>query len=176
MSRTTATKRMVGWLRSAWPSLAGAIVAAGLLLWCAGNDRFVAGLQRILAQSTGAMLRLFGQSTTVVGTTVQSGQFGITVVTACTGLFATGLFVIAVAAFPARWRAKLAGVAIGIGGLYVVNLIRLISLYFVGVHFPGILDAVHQLVWQSLLIALAVALWLLWASRATLARRGRRAS
>ena len=176
MPRSTAKRPVSEWLRVAWPSLAGGIAAAGLLLWGAASDRFVAGLQRALAYSTDAVLRLFGQATTVVDTTVQSGHFGITVVTACTGLFATGLFVIAVAAFPTRWRAKAVGAAIGIVGLYAINVIRLVSLYFVGVHWPGILDAVHQLVWQSLLIALAVALWLLWAARAPRGQSNRRAS
>jgi len=50
-----------------------------------------------------------------------------------------------------------------------------VSLYYVGVHWPGVLDSVHLLVWQSLLIVVAVALWLLWAGGIT-RRRGREAS
>ncbi|MFC2078776.1 hypothetical protein ACFLSZ_02230, partial [Candidatus Bipolaricaulota bacterium] len=111
------------------------------------------------------ILNLFGQNTVVVGTTVQSSLFGISVVTACTGIFITGLFLIAVVAFPARWLSKLIGAGIGIGGIFVVNIVRLVSLYFIGVHWPGFLDQAHQLIWQSLLIVIAVALWLLWAGR-----------
>ncbi|MCK5828109.1 hypothetical protein KAH43_06235, partial [Candidatus Bipolaricaulota bacterium] len=77
----------------------------------------------------------------------------------------TGLFLIAVVALPARWTAKLIGVGIGIGGIFLVNIVRLVSLYFIGVHWPTFLDQAHQLIWQSLLIVIAVALWLFWAGR-----------
>ena len=122
-------------------------------------------IQTALARVSSGVLNLFGQNTVVLGTTVQSDVFGISVVTACTGVFITGLFVIAVMAFPTRWRPKLIGVLIGVGGIFIVNIIRLVSLYFIGVHWPGFLDSAHQLVWQSLLIVIAVALWLLWAGR-----------
>jgi len=172
MSRIELLRRMIDSLKTNWPSWAAAGTAAGLLVWAASSDRFALFLRTLLAHATDGILRLLGQATTVVGTTVQSSQFGITVVTACTGLFATGIFVIAVAAFPVRWRAKLVGFGIGIVGLFAINLLRLVSLYFIGVHWPRILDAAHLIVWQSLLIALAVALWLLWAGRTSMVRRG----
>ncbi len=103
-----------------------------------------------------------------------SEAFGISVVTACTGVFIGGLFAMAVLLFPTTWRARIIGLGVGVVGLYVVNLIRLVSLYYVGIHWPGAFDTVHQLVWQSLLIAIAVALWLLWAGKAP--RRLRRPS
>jgi len=51
-----------------------------------------------------------------------------------------------------------------------VNVVRLASLFYVGIHWPGILDVVHQLVWQSLVIVIAVSLWLLWAGRSASAK------
>jgi len=147
------------------PSVAGGAIALAGLLLLASHDAAMMHIQRVLAVASSGILNLFGQDTVVVGTTVQSNLFGITVVTACTGLFITGLFLVAVMAFPTRWRSKAIGVGIGIGGIFVVNIVRLVSLYFIGIHWPGFLDAAHQLVWQSLLIVVAVALWLLWAGR-----------
>jgi len=155
------------------PSLIGAGVALAALLVLASQDAAMASIQRTLAVISSGILNLFGQHTDVVGTTVQSGVFGITVVTACTGLFITGLFLIAVMAFPTHWRSKAIGAGIGIGGIFIVNIVRLVSLYFIGVHWPGFLDAAHQLIWQSLLIVIAVALWLLWAGRWAYARSSR---
>ncbi len=148
-----------------WISAVLVASAAALLVWIAGSDSAMAGLQRLLAQITSGILNLFGQQTTVAGSVVSSELFGINVVTACTGLFTTGLFLIAVVAFPTGWRSKLIGAGIGLGGIFLVNVIRLVSLFFIGVHLPGFLDPAHQLVWQSLLIVFAVALWLLWAGR-----------
>jgi len=146
-------------------SIVCAVCALGLLLWLSGNELAMTSIQRSLALVTSRFLNLFGQNTVVVNTTVQSEIFGISVVTACTGLFTTGLFVIAVLAFPALWWRKLVGVGIGVFGIYAVNVIRLVTLYFIGVELPGFLDQAHQLVWQSLLIVIAVALWLYWAGR-----------
>ena len=147
------------------PALLGAGAMLAVLIIMAGNETVMNGIQRTLALFSSGILNLFGQDTVVIGTTVQSITFGITVVTACTGIFITGLFLIAVIAFPARWISKLIGVGIGIGGIFLVNIVRLVSLYFIGVHWPGFLDQAHQLIWQSLLIVIAVALWLLWAGR-----------
>jgi len=128
-------------------------------------------VQRAYATVTNGALRLLGHNTVALDNVVKSGQFGITVVTACTGLFATTLFLVAVLLFPTSWGAKALGAAIGVGGIAVINIIRLVSLYFVGVHWPTVLDAVHQLVWQSLLIVFAVSLWLVWAGRIAGSRR-----
>lgn len=144
--------------------LAAAGMLAGLII-LAGNEMVMNGIQRTLALISSGILNLFGQNTVVIGTTVQSSIFGISVVTACTGIFITGLFLIAVIAFPTRWLPKMIGAGIGIGGIFLVNIIRLVSLYFIGVHWPGFLDQAHQLIWQSLLIVIAVALWLVWAGR-----------
>ncbi len=160
-----------------WKPWMTAVAAASLMLvsliLVAGNEPIMSGAQRALAGISSGILNLFGQNTVVVGTTVQSNAFGITVVTACTGTFITGLFLIAVVAFPTRWLSKLIGVGIGVGGIFLVNVIRLVSLYFIGVHWPGFLDMAHQLIWQSLLIVIAVALWLLWAGRWAYAPRTR---
>ena len=156
-----SAQRTLKWI----PSL---LVAAGMLavlIVLAGNETVMNGIQRSLALISSGVLNLFGQNTIVIGTTVQSSLFGISVVTACTGIFITGLFLIAVVALPVRWTAKLIGVGIGIGGIFLVNIIRLVSLYFIGVHWPTFLDQAHQLIWQSLLIVIAVALWLFWAGR-----------
>ena len=160
--------------RRLWLTVAALTAVACLWGWLAGSDAAMYAIQRTFAQTTSLVLNVFGSGTVAQGNVVFSEDFGITVVTACTGIFATGLFLLAVVAFPATWLSKLIGVSIGIAGLFVINVIRLASLYAVGIHWPSILDPVHQLVWQSLLIVLAIALWLLWASRATAGSAGGR--
>jgi exosortase/archaeosortase family protein len=152
-------------------SAAGAATVLATLLCLLSSDRATAIVRRLFAVATSAVLNVLGNRTVAQGTDILSNEFGISVVTACTGLFVTGLFLAAVAAFPASWRARLAGAGIGVAGLFVLNVVRLASLYYVGRYWPSALDVVHQLVWQSLVIAFAVALWLLWAGRAQPVRR-----
>jgi len=125
------------------------------------------GVQHALARISGAILNLFGGRTQIAGNTIRSDQFSLSVVTACTGLFTTGVFVVAVLAFPAGWRAKAIGVALGITSIFVLNVIRLVSLFLIGVHAPAVFDRAHLLIWQSLLILLALLLWLTWARKVT---------
>jgi len=149
--------------RTVWIRIVLCLAVVALMIAAATSDRVMAGIQGVLARVTGGVLALLGQRPVVEGNTVFTARFGITVVTACTGLFLTGLFLVAVLAFPATVPAKLIGAGLGVGGIFLLNVVRLVSLYFVGVHFPGILDTVHLLVWQSLLIVFAVVLWMVWA-------------
>jgi len=151
--------------RRVWLPVLGAACMAALLIWIAGDEPVMGAVQRGLARVTSGTLNLLGHRTVVAGSTVSSGLFGITVVTACTGLFTTGLFLIAVIAYPTGWKPKLIGAGLGLAGVFLLNVVRLVSLYYIGVHLPGFLDAAHQLIWQSVLIVFAVALWLLWAGR-----------
>jgi exosortase/archaeosortase family protein len=137
----------------------------GLLIVLLGDDRATWVLRRVFAVATSALLNALGNATVVRDADILSNRFGISVVTACTGLFVTGLFLAAVVAFPASWRAKLVGAGIGLVALFAVNVVRLASLYYVGVYWRSALEPIHQLVWQSLVIAFAVSLWLLWAGR-----------
>jgi exosortase/archaeosortase family protein len=137
----------------------------GLLIAVLGDDRATWAIRRVFAVATSVLLNALGNATVVRDADVLSSSFGISVVTACTGLFVTGLFLAAVVAFPSSWRAKLAGAGIGLAALFAVNVVRLASLYYVGMYWRSALEPIHQLVWQSLVIAFAVSLWLLWAGR-----------
>ncbi len=169
MSGNKTARRTIGGRVAASVAAAATVLAA--LVWVLSTDRATAIVRRMFAVATSAVLNVLGNHTAAQGTDIVSSGFGISVVTACTGLFVTGLFLAAVAAFPASWRARLAGAGIGLAGLFVLNVFRLASLYYVGLYWPSALDVIHQLVWQSLVIAFAVALWLLWAGRAEPARR-----
>ena len=138
---------------------------AVLLIAVANADGIMSAIQGGFAQIAGGALQLLGENAAVDGNTVRTARFGISVVTACTGLFLTGLFSIAVIAFPCGWRSKIGGILLGAGGIFALNVFRLVSLYYVGVYLSNWLDTVHLLVWQSLSIAFAVVVWLVWAGR-----------
>jgi exosortase H (IPTLxxWG-CTERM-specific) len=82
--------------------------------------------------------------------------------TGCNGLVATLIFISAIVAFPASWKYKLLGVLLGIIALQAFNVIRIGVLFYLGLYHPKLFDMVHIYVAQSILIAIAAALWLLW--------------
>ena len=107
---------------------------------------------------TSKAINLFGGSTTVSGTLLISDNFVANVVAECTAIGPIILYIGAVVAYPASKRAKLAGVAAGVVVLTAVNLVRIISLFWIGEAYPEYLDLFHLLVWQSAIILLSILL------------------
>jgi exosortase H (IPTLxxWG-CTERM-specific) len=127
------------------------------------NDLFVDPYTALIARVSGAVLRLFGESASVTGCVVSSPRFAVTIYNGCNGLITSLIFVSGVLAFPARWTAKLIGVVSGLIAIQVINLIRIVSLFYIGIYFPNHFDDAHIFIWQSLVIVAGVALWVLWA-------------
>ena len=80
------------------------------------------------------------------------------------------LFIGAVMAYPSPARSKSLGVLLGLVVLSLVNVARIMSLFWIGSAYPQYLDVAHLLVWQSAIILLAIVLWLFWIERVPGAR------
>ncbi len=120
---------------------------------------------RIVTVST-ALLRVLGEPARSVGTQIQSPGFAVDVKNGCNGVEAMLILVAAVLAFPASWGKRLAGIAVGVAVIQVLNLVRVVSLFWLGVHRRGVFEMFHTAVWQTILILVAVGLFLLWSRRA----------
>src|SRR4029450_10501666 len=75
------------------------------------------------------------------------------------------LFGAAALAFPAPWKRRLAGLLLGFVAIQIVNLIRVVSLFWIGAHQPALFSASHTVLWQSAVVLCGVLLFLFWASR-----------
>jgi exosortase H (IPTLxxWG-CTERM-specific) len=91
----------------------------------------------------------------------------------CNGLEAILIFVAGVVAFPASLRAKVLGIVAGFVAIQVFNVIRVVSLFYVGIYRRDWFSVSHVLVWQSLVIVFGVVLWLVWVRRYGLANAQR---
>jgi len=144
-----------------WAIFAGAILGFILTLPVYhGLIRDV--LPPLIAKLTGFLVSLFGTEAVVSGITVSSATFSVEIISACTGVFPTIIFISAVLAYPCKLKGKLIGIGLGIPTIFLVNLVRMVSLFYVGVYLPQIFEATHLLFWQSLMIIAAVLLWLFW--------------
>lgn len=124
-------------------------------------EPFTAGI----AKTSGATLNLLGQKVTMRGTEIHSSKFAVNIRNGCNGVEAMLIFLAAVVAFPARWKPKLAGLALGFLAIQLVNLIRVVALFLTGIYFPKVFDTSHTVVWQTIVILFAVLLWIFWANR-----------
>ncbi len=129
------------------------------------NDAIVLPYTSFIARVSGSVLSLFGESITVTGCRLASPRFAVTIYNGCNGLITTLIFVAGVLAFPARWLHKAIGVVAGSLAIQLLNLVRIVSLYYIGALVPRYFSESHIFIWQTIVILTGVALWLLWAHR-----------
>jgi len=136
-----------------------------LVAWRPVNDHAVVPFTAGIASVSGAILRLLGEPVSVTGTTISGGGFGVNIENGCNGIETALLFVSAVLAFPSPWRARLAGAAAGLFAIEIVNLVRVVSLYWIGHRHPALFQSSHTVIWQSLVVLFGVVLFFVWAAR-----------
>jgi exosortase H (IPTLxxWG-CTERM-specific) len=129
------------------------------------NDLFVTPYTAVIARMSGFVLRIFGENATVTGCVVSSPRFGVTIYNGCNGLITSLIFISGVLAFPARISAKLIGVIGGLLAIQLINLVRIVSLFYIGVFLPQHFNDAHIFVWQSLVIIAGISLWIVWAHK-----------
>ncbi len=132
------------------------------------KDGFFPAYLRLSARVSGALLSAVGQDVTIDGQAMISGLGpSIQVERGCDAVAPSALFVSVVLASPVPWASRVLASLGGTVVLMLLNLVRIISLFLVRVHFPRAFDTMHLDVWQALFIFVAIVMWLLWASRAS---------
>lgn len=171
-------RRLLGFLASQWLAIrvvgtfVGLIVAFFSLLTYAPIVERV-DISLLLAQASawlsGLMLHglgaVIGFPVMRNGTNLASGAFVVDVSPACSGAVPSMIYLAAVFAYPASLRSKVVGAGIGLGVIYGVNLLRVVTLFLIGLFAHQYFHDTHVYVAQALVVAIAVATWLFWAGR-----------
>ena len=116
------------------------------------------------ARASAWILATFGEATRSLGTSLFSPKFSLEIRRGCDGLQASSYFASAVIASPLRvpFGRRMIAVAFGTALLLVINLVRIVTLYYVGVFYPSHFNMMHVDVWQALFILMPLAFWLIW--------------
>ena len=88
--------------------------------------------------------------------------FGVRIERGCNGLEAVIILFAAIFAFPAPFKNKLIGFTIGFFAIQILNLVRIISLYYLGQWNYTAFEWFHLYLWQALIILDALVVWLIW--------------
>jgi exosortase H (IPTLxxWG-CTERM-specific) len=126
------------------------------------SGRALPAYHHFIAKASAGILSLLGEHITAVGINIDSPRFSLLIKPGCDAVEVTALFVCAVLAFPASFSRKATGIIAGVFALAALNLVRVVSLFLIGVYLPDIVDMMHLEVWQGLFIIFAVALWVVW--------------
>jgi exosortase/archaeosortase family protein len=109
---------------------------------------------------------LAGIEVEAISTYMRHPSFSVDIRRGCDGVVATLILVSACIAFPAPWWKKIRGVLWGYVLIFVLNLVRVVVLFSLGM--KGWMEAfefVHTYIAQFVVIAAAMIFWVYWASR-----------
>lgn len=123
-----------------------------------------------LARACGAVLRLLGVEVATHGTLLDTSGPSVKIVRSCDGLNAMAILASGIAAFPVGWRARVAGLALGLPIVFFVNIVRIVVLVVIGLWSYRLFEVVHVYVFQAFIIAVAVGWFIYWARASLVAR------
>ncbi len=127
------------------------------------NKNIILPFTNFLAKASVFLLGLLGTKTSASGTLIISPQFAADIKAGCTGVEPIIILLSAIFAFPSSWKSKVYGAILGMVVLQVVNLIRIVSLVYLGINHPKYFQDAHTFIWQIVIIALSLFLWMIWA-------------
>jgi exosortase H (IPTLxxWG-CTERM-specific) len=139
------------------------------LLIPAVDDHVITPLNEGLTAAAGVVLRAIGQDVRTHSTVISGSCFAVDLRTGCNGVEATLFLVAAILAFPAPIGQRFLAAAAGAFVLQTINFIRITSLYLLGCYRRTWFDTFHLAIWQSIIFALAVGLFMIWTRRVTTA-------
>jgi exosortase/archaeosortase family protein len=138
------------------------LVGASILSWAVNLPAQLGAVQSFLAGSAGALARAFGSKSVVQTDQIYVGGLVMDINYECTGLYVILILFTFLLAYPASWQARLAGAAIGVAGLTLVNVLRISVLVGVAELQPQLFAYFHEYVWQGLFLILVIAYAMSW--------------
>jgi exosortase H (IPTLxxWG-CTERM-specific) len=118
---------------------------------------------RFNAMIAETVLNVIGEQVHRTDLSISSDRFALQVQRGCDAMEPTMLFLAAVIAFPSTWRQRAAGALVGVAALLVLNMVRIVSLFLIGVHAPALFESAHVEIWQVAFIMFTILMWSTWA-------------
>ena len=135
-----------------------------LELWRPVQHFVIIPWTQFLAQLSGFIASLFDANVVSRGKFLldRSTGGGVSIEAGCNGIEACLILIAAMLAYPSHWKPKLAGILIGILAVQTVNVVRVVSLFYLAVWDAEIFRFAHLDLWQALIMIDVLIVWLLW--------------
>ena len=117
-----------------------------------------------MARVSGALMRVFDASITTSGNVIGAtgSPFAVSIEAGCNGVEATLVLVAAMLAFPAPWPHRVRGMLIGVAAVQALNVLRVVSLFYLGRWNEDAFEWAHLYVWQALIMLDVLIVWVVW--------------
>ena len=143
------------------------ILAVGYLIVASNavNDAVILPFTHAITSAASVALNAMGQPVKATGTVLSSPKFGVNVNNGCNGIEAMLILLASVAAFPASWKARLGGLALGAVIIQSLNEVRIVSLWLLGAYHPSLFQVFHTAIWQIVIILSTIGFFLFWSPK-----------
>jgi len=134
---------------------------------------FVTPWTDAVARVSGAVIRVFDRTVTASGNVIGSSTdpFAVSIEAGCNGVEATLVLIAAMLAFPVTWSHRLRGIAIGLIAVQLLNVVRVVSLFYLGRWNDVAFEWAHLYVWQALIMLDVLIVWVVWVRLAPATRK-----
>ena len=118
----------------------------------------------LLADVSGALMSAFDPNIATTGKVVSStlNGFAVSIEPGCNGVEAMLILLAAIIAFPSPLLYKLKGLFWGFMAIQGMNLLRIISLFYLGQWSQTLFDWAHLYIWQALIMLDPLVVFLVW--------------
>ncbi|SDW62522.1 exosortase H, IPTLxxWG-CTERM-specific [Thiocapsa roseopersicina] len=131
---------------------------------------FVLPFTALIADISAWVMQTFDDQVRAQGKVIwdQASGFAVSIEAGCNGVEAGIVLVAAMLAFPASWRERAIGIGVGLFTVQALNLVRIVSLFYLGQWNKNFFEWAHLYVWQALImldVLLVFLIWLRWISK-----------
>jgi len=139
----------------------------GLELTPLAQAWFVVPWTNALAGISSSLVTLFDGNVVATGKVIRStsNNFAVSIEAGCNGVEATLVLIAAMLAFPAPWQHRVLGIVLGVLAVQLLNVLRVISLFYLGQWNRQVFEWAHLYVWQALIMLDVLVVWLIWVRR-----------
>ena len=117
-----------------------------------------------LVRISAGLITFFDPLVAVFGNVLQSttNGFALSVRSGCNGVEAAMILIAAMLAFPAPWKHRVIGIIAGLFAVQLLNIVRVISLFYLGQWNMTVFDWAHLYLWPALIMLDVLIVWMIW--------------
>lgn len=129
------------------------------------NDNVIVPYTNGLAWIVAKALALIRITAVAEGTVINAAEFALDIRNGCNGVEAVVLLLAAIAAFPASLVDRTKGLLSGLLFVQIVNVVRLVMLFWLGLYHHSVFKLFHVTVWQTVIVLFTFAFFYVWSTR-----------
>ena len=132
-------------------------------LWLLPDGNLDRWLSLNIIGASAGIVEFFGYDVFTVNRIIGIGEYpGIEIVDGCNGIAAMGLFLGFILAYPGDWKNRISFCFAGVGIIYLVNILRVVTLTITQVKWPEFFDFTHDYSTTAIFYIVIFMLWMVW--------------